>query len=490
MYRMVVAAQMVSELVLVALERAKIPPSMIHENKYFVGGSIDQAKRLTDKGRLAVIAMVESEMDQGKAVHVEAFKQEYCLPVRHAEVWVQSKVKKYGQLTEMPSFRRMEQWLMSSAARIPVLTQVLAGRKLEGTGAPETGIEQCRTAVQELEKALAAATKPSSAQGQSAASTDALDGAELANAQDGDRSTPAKDEGSAECTYMEDVPEEEDPVRVVAKSKTDIELSQIAYYREWQELHKDLLAAVLPQQRLVALVAAPTSKPKIVLKNIDQAVSLFTSLSTKRVKLVVPVGKRLDLAAAVQTKLTTSLPQMDSYVVQLTHGTTQKAKKLPQYLVYAQAKTEEFDVPVTLAALSARARPGEGTRLRCLDANCPWRPKEELDALLSQGNGSTDTLEATCEMNEDDMDCLVQDDLEDVGEDHDEGMLIEPVLPPSSGGKRLATDLWPFAFSAEFYQMIFNTMSPSAAPHHIVIATVSAFPGPVLAARELKACWG
>ena len=65
--------------------------------------------------------------------------------------------------------------------------------------------------MQELEKALAAATKPSSAPGQSAASTDALDGAEKANAQDGgpgDGSTPAKDEGSAECTYMEDVPED------------------------------------------------------------------------------------------------------------------------------------------------------------------------------------------------------------------------------------------------------------------------------------------
>ena len=51
MYRMVVVAQTVTEPVLLALEKAKLPPSMVHENKYLVGGTIDQAKRLTEKGR-------------------------------------------------------------------------------------------------------------------------------------------------------------------------------------------------------------------------------------------------------------------------------------------------------------------------------------------------------------------------------------------------------------------------------------------------------
>ena len=497
-YRMVVAAQMVSEPVLVALEKAKLPPSMIHENKYFVGGSIDQAKRLTEKGRLAVIAMVEGDMDQGMSVNAEQFKQEYCLPVRHAEVWLQSKARKYGELTNgLPSFRRLGHWLMSRAARIPVLAHIKAGRKLEGTGAPDTGIEQCRAVAEELEKALAAAAK-SSAEGPSAEGNDADGTGSTPNegVVGGTGSTPKEEvEGSVECTYMEDVPREEDPALVIAKAKTDIELSDITYHREWQSLHSDLPSSVMPQQRLLALVGAPTSKPRIMLKLIDQTVNLFKLLKTKKLKMCVPVGKRLDLAAAVQSKRTQSLVDMDCYVVQVTHGATQKNKRQPHYLLFAQSKADEIEVPVSIAALASRARPGEGTRLRCLDASCPWHPQEELGALLKtaeQEQVTVDKLAATCEINAEDMDCVAQDDLEDAGENNDEDKdaenLVEPVQPPPTGGKTLAADLWPFAFSKEYYKSIFNSLSPSIAPHHIVIASVSAFPGPVLAARELKAC--
>ena len=50
---------------------------------------------------------------------------------------------------------------MSNTGRLQVLAHIKAGKRLEGTGAPETGIDQCRIVIEELEKALVAAAGPS-----------------------------------------------------------------------------------------------------------------------------------------------------------------------------------------------------------------------------------------------------------------------------------------------------------------------------------------
>ena len=56
-YNMVLAAQTLPEEILKRMDEVGLPNSYVYDNKYFSGQNQDKAKRLSDKGRLACIAI-------------------------------------------------------------------------------------------------------------------------------------------------------------------------------------------------------------------------------------------------------------------------------------------------------------------------------------------------------------------------------------------------------------------------------------------------
>ena len=210
------------------------------------------------------------------------------------------------------------------------------------------------------------------------------------------------------------------------------------------------------------------------------------SASTAKIKIILPVGKRLDLASVVQSKLAVEFAaKMSTYMVQLTHGNVQRKQRVPGYLLLAQAGDE--GVPVSIPALSMRAKSSEQIRLRCMSAECPLRPKEELDTLLQLVGGQMDKLVeagAQCELCADDLQGGAGD--EDAAEDEvgDRALEAEPE-PIQMPGRRMPMDLWPFAFGKEYYKCLITSLSGSGAPGHVVLVSTSAHPAALLAMHDL-----
>ena len=125
----------------------------------------------------------------------------------------------------------------------------------------------------------------------------------------------------------------------------------------------------------------------------DLVEKISAAITLHKIKIIVPVGKRLDLASVVQSKLAIEFAsKMSTFLVQLTHGSVQRKSKLPGYMLLVQANDD--CVPVTIPALNLRAKRSEQCRLRCMSADCPLRPPEELESLLAMVGGGVDALAA------------------------------------------------------------------------------------------------
>ena len=216
------------------------------------------------------------------------------------------------------------------------------------------------------------------------------------------------------------------------------------------------------------------------------------SASTAKVKVVVPVGKRIDLASAVMGKLAIEFGKMSPYLVQITHGNVQRKMKVPAYLLLAQAGDD--GVPVSVPALNLRAKSSEKTRLRCVSVECSLRPPGELEHLIQLAGGKLEkVVEAGshCELNTDDLQGGAGDedvpDEEGAEPEAGEGQAEEELeqLPPPPG-KRMPIDLWPFAFAKDYYKCLLSSLGgASGTPAHVVLVTTSAHPAPLLAMHDL-----
>lgn len=143
-------------------------------------------------------------------------------------------------------------------------------------------------------------------------------------------------------------------------------------------------------------------------------------------------------------------------------------------------------VPVSITALNVRARQNEATRFRCTDSACPLRTQEELDALAAKHDGDLLLCDASDELNPDDHQAPAGDD--EVGlEEEAAGEQCELLVEPPRG-RRMMMDLWPFAFTREYYKCLCTSLYADAGlPTHWIIATTTAHPGVLLAAHDLKA---
>jgi hypothetical protein len=156
-YRMIVAAETLPDVILNKLEKVGVPNSYIFENKFFSGQGVDKPKRLSDEGRLAVLTIYQEEVEKGGTFSKATFVDELCAPLRRAEQWVKEKRGIYGALAQSPAFQRVADFLMTGRARMQILTCMKSGLRLEGTSAENMGIEQCHILIKDLDAARKAA---------------------------------------------------------------------------------------------------------------------------------------------------------------------------------------------------------------------------------------------------------------------------------------------------------------------------------------------
>jgi hypothetical protein len=354
-----------------------------------------------------------------------------------------------------------------------------AGIKLDRVSEEQPGIEQCRVLVKELQ---ALKSKPVVAEAEGALAADT--GSALAAGSEDLSSSGQLNIGSALALAAGVLEPEIDPARELATAKAELAMSSLTRYDTWQQLGNSLASVVMPSAKVMFFVDAPTSKPKVVVALLDKVAQLSKSLPTKRFKVAVSAGTRLDLVSSVFSKMSLSFPTLQIYNVQLSHGARQHQKRRPSYLLLAVPADSQDEVPAAVSALAARARQGEKTRLRCLNPHCPLRPAAELDALLMvAGDGE---VMPDCEMNMDDMEGGAGD--ADMLEEASDALdADDDIVKPPQGMRGMIVDLWPFAFSREFYKHICQSLhEQSGLPNHVVYVSTSAHPAPMLAAHDAK----
>lgn len=483
-HRMLVAAQTLPDAVLLKLEEYSVPNSYIYDNVFFVGHGPNAGKSLSEEGRLAVLEIFEEEVgSKGLAFSKKTFESDVCAPLKHAEVWLRARRREFGSLTESPSFRRVHDFLLSPRARQEILRCMRLGIKLEGNSLEVPGIEQCRILLDDL---VAARGRPSS---DVAKATEQL-------GDDGD-GTPGsvldKDDSTTAGVLCGSTPVE-DSARAAASAKVDGMMSRFTFYKDMSELTNVLKATLLPTDKVVFLVDCPTSKAKVLVEHI---VAIGAFLQTQghgsgalgsaghrpgtplKARILVPCHSRMDLAVAVMNTLNTECPSLSGHYITLTCGPDQRRRK-PQILVYAldQTSAKAGAVPNVIDALVARARPGEQTRLRCLDRNCGLRSAEERQRLeVDEDRGASTELSV-------DHQAVLSADLAEEDDAADEPVVV--VGADTVGKSLLVRDLWTFAHPKDFYKLLLTGTLGSEIASTFVGISSTAHPASLLAARDLS----
>ena len=430
-HRVLVAAQTLSKVVLDLLDRYQVPNSYIYDNGYFNGHGREAGKRLGDAWRCSVLEIFGEEVSKGTAFSKNSFESEYCVPAKHAEVWVKAQRRQYGCLAESPAFTRLESYLMSSQARPQILKCMRLGVRLEGSGPGSTGdaagIDQCRVICDSLAEAKHRRPDHSDA-GHGVASM----------VSEPEEKVKLTEEPSGSAGILTGA-ESEDTAHLAAKRKSEAELSQFLRHTSFTEMQTYLTRVLMPTEKVTFFVDFITSKARVPLSILDQigeflrahghgpasGSSAVAAVPPLKVRIFVPTGPRVDLVSAVQNKLAAVAPSLSVFFLTLTAGSMQ-GRKQPFFLVIAcdQASLPTLQIPHAIEAMLVRARRGEGIRLRCLDANCALRSTTERQELEVSG----DSQKPGSEIPLDHSEVVIGDTLE---EEADEG--AAPVVGIAGG---------------------------------------------------------
>ena len=403
-YRMVAVACAIPDQILVAISERRLPASYFFENKFFLGSGNDKDKRISDLGRLELVAHLRDAFDAGAGMSKPVFMNEYCAPMRKGETWLLWLRRHYGAAADRAPTKRVEEYLRSSKARLPILGCMKAGVPLHGLSEEQPGIECCRLLVRELDQAKNPKKNPQDASGGSNNSADEAATNALAATPDALAATASAD---VEKTITGGLSgEDADPVYERAKSRLAKELMNISYTDSMDVLKSDLAARFLAGEPVIFMVDAQTSKPKISINLMEKVDDILKHTTLAKHCIMILCSRRMDLAVAVGNKAAVLWPQGASYTIQLNHGATQTQRKRPGYMVVVTSKAFNESGAVPVAIELGIVRRGEKIALRCLDRACPLRSEEERCRLcaLTDAAGKDSTLPPTAELEPDDQD--------------------------------------------------------------------------------------
>ena len=101
----------------------------------------------------------------------------------------------------------------------------------------------------------------------------------------------------------------QDPAREAAAAKTEAAFNKINYYDNMRDAKRLLSQIILPSQKVLIVVDTPTSKSRTPLAIIDSITDVIKTLGVTKYRILVPEGTRMDLAVAVQNKMTVGMAQ-------------------------------------------------------------------------------------------------------------------------------------------------------------------------------------
>ena len=261
-YNMVLAAETLPEEILKRMDEVGLPNSYVYDNKYFSGQNQDKAKRLSDKGRLACIAIYEEVVLTGGQFSVKSFTDDVCQPLRHAEHWIASKKNLYGILAASPTFLRVADYLLSGRARLLILGCMRSGLRLEGTSAENMGVEQCFIVIKDLE-----------AQKKAAASAGVQGHLGFATAGDAEKAAAADETADALVTPTVGLTgqcEVEDTARMSANSKAEAVLNKFNYFDGMDKVSQHLTPILHQGNKVMVWIDCLTSKSRVGLGHLTE----------------------------------------------------------------------------------------------------------------------------------------------------------------------------------------------------------------------------
>ena len=490
-YRMMQVAMTLPEEICKKAGELGIPNSYVHENNYFLGHGAEAGKRLGTDYRLKALTMLADDRSLQRGLSPKVFQEEYCAPLHKAEKWIAQQKKIFGTHADIPAFKRVEEFLCTSRARLSILACVRGNTPLHGTSSEQRGIEQCHVIVKEMEASLqrkddglGAAAKGAAAGGDGLAAA----GGNGLDAAGGNGGAAAGSGGGAGDSMMAQLDEEVDPISVVVQQKVEASMMKISSYQTYDDLERCLAGVVLSSHKVIYLIDAPTSKARVVMSMIDWVVKLLAKLPcTPNSRILVPVGSRVDLLSAVDVRMTTNITDMVHFSIQLNGGEDQRVRKKAAYCQYACSSKllVEGKVPCSIPAQLARAQKGECTRLRCLDSQCPLRTQQENAALKQFGEPSA--VPNNSEIDADDREVENVDDQmqEETGTSTENDTALEELVPPGSR-RDCIVDLWPFAFGKEYYKALLDGIAPNDSVDHLVVLSTSAHPSVLLAGHDRR----
>jgi len=286
-----------------------------------------------------------------------------------------------------------------------------------------------------------------------------------------------------ELSMVDIVEEIKDPVADKVRAMVEADMTQVSQHESWESLQSEILSCTLMGKTII-LVDCPTSKTKIVLERVAQAAALVPAGVDSKFVIVVTVGLRLDVLAAVAQKAKTILSIATHFVVTLTGANkNQGARSKTTFVVVVQSKTLKDEwVPFQIEAMGGKAHGYEKLRLRCMNRNCSLRDRAPVDA---DGLVKTNPTDAQEELNKEDLQYDGLDDMLDAIETTEEGSgdANDEQVPEAS---RYVVDLFPFSQSLAFYLALMKSTCHVQTARNFILLTSTSHPNAWIAARGLS----
>lgn len=284
-----------------------MPQNMVVGNRYISGRGDEARHRLSPRHAQIAFQLFQETTDTGGTVSAAAFQEEYCVPLKHLEVWERNISKQFGSTaTGFVAFHRVMAAMCTNVGRVKVL-QALRSRT------PLSSIEELRAVVAAMSD-LKAGTDPSVAGAPGAPPDEPAVGG-MSPPEEGREDVEEIDEVTQSVTASMEPLEaaQEDPkqqAEALLQALVDKEVGCIKIYHDKGEMLQ-WLRAVPPSCKMVVCFDAPTSKVKIF----HDWVKFAATALPPNFAVWVPVGSRLDLLANVMGLLGREFSTKVAYVL-------------------------------------------------------------------------------------------------------------------------------------------------------------------------------
>ncbi|CAK9118027.1 unnamed protein product, partial [Durusdinium trenchii] len=275
--------------------------------------------------------------------------------------------------------------------------------------------------------------------------------------------------------------EEKDPIAEKASQLATADLAAIDCHQDFDMMKKAVQETVTSGEKIIFIIDAPTSKTAVLkdlIKKVGVVVETLPAGTAQRWVLCICVARRFDILSVIHSEVTSLFKNNKTYLVQCTASEHQSAKAQPTFRIISQAPACFSEkVPANAALNAVRSKSWENLRQRCLNPQCPLRPKpgpRESQDDHDKTDNEADVPEGAhdlCEVSEDDGD--------EVGHASEHA---EALVPPG----KYVKELWTFVRPVEQGVRILRQLCSAETASRCIILTRSAHPGMIVACRQVQ----